>query len=83
MLCFYSTNGLHKTKGISTFGFRIPTISSLRGKCGENPKIKNRLTYHNQQIKRFFLYPEPVLKSQKLRKYYKSEINHNSLYINK
>ena len=29
------------------------------------------------------VYPEPVLKSQKLRKYYKSEINHNSLYINK
>lgn len=31
----------------------------------------------------FRQYPEPVLKSQKLRKYYKSEINHNSLYINK
>ena len=36
-----------------------------------------------QQIKRFFWYPEPVLKSQKLRKYYKSKIKHNSLYINK
>lgn len=59
MLCFNSTNGLHKTKGISTFGFHITTISSLRGKCGENSKIKNRLTCHNQQIKRFYWYPEP------------------------
>ena len=59
MLCFNSTNGLHKTKVISTFGFRIPTISSLRGKRGENPKIKNRLTCNTQQIKRFYWYPEP------------------------
>ena len=29
------------------------------GQCGENPEIKNRLTYYYQQIKRFFLYPEP------------------------
>ena len=29
------------------------------GKCGENPKIKNRLTCHNQQIKRFYWYSEP------------------------
>lgn len=29
------------------------------GQCGENPEIKNRLTYYYQQIKRFLQYPEP------------------------
>ena len=32
MLCFNSTNGLHKTKVISTFGFRIQPFLL----CGEN-----------------------------------------------
>lgn len=32
MLCFNSTNGLHKTKGISTFGFHIQSFLL----CGEN-----------------------------------------------
>jgi len=40
-------------------------------------------TSPDQLTKRRFQYPEPVLKSQKLRKYYKSKIKHNSLYINK
>ena len=30
------------------------------GQCGENPEIKNRLTYYYQQIKRFLQYPEPI-----------------------
>lgn len=31
------------------------------GKCGENPKNKNRLIFIYQQIKRFYWYPEPGL----------------------
>lgn len=52
------------------------------GQCGENPEIKNRLTYYYQQIKRFLQYPEPVLNSPKLRKHNKLKINHNRLHIN-
>ena len=37
---------------------------------------------HNQAIMRLSVYPEPVLKSQKLCKSTKSKINHNILYIN-
>ena len=59
MLCFNSTNGLHKTKVISTFGFRIQPFLLCGENAGKNPKIKNRLTCHNQQIKRFYWYPEP------------------------
>lgn len=49
-------------------------------------EIKHRCddfnSYRAARVKSLFN-AEPVLKSQKLRKYYKSEINHNSLYINK
>lgn len=31
----------------------------MRGKSGENPENKNRLIRLYQQVKRFFLYPEP------------------------
>lgn len=60
-ICFIliQPTGYTITKGISNIWFSHSTISSLRGKCGENPKIKNRLTCHNQQIKRFYWYPEP------------------------
>ncbi|MFR5936039.1 MAG: hypothetical protein ACLUGU_10825, partial [Alistipes shahii] len=45
-ICFIliQPTGYTITKGYPTFGFHITTISSLWGKCGENPKIKNRLT---------------------------------------
>lgn len=59
MLCFKFNQRITQNKSNINIWFSHSTISSLRGKCGENPKIKNRLTCHNQQIKRFYWYPEP------------------------
>ena len=41
-------------------------ILQMRGKCGEDPKNKNRLIRYHQQIKRSFLYPEPIAKNSKI-----------------
>ena len=56
MLYFNSTNRLHNNKrDIQHLVFTLQPFLL----CGENSQNKNRLTCHNQQIKRFFLYPEP------------------------
>lgn len=60
---------------------KILSESTRWGKCGEHPRNRNRLIRHYQRIKRFVLYPEPVLKSQNPHKSAKSQINHNILWV--
>lgn len=60
MLYFNSTNRLHNNKrDIQHLVFTLQPFLLCGENAGKNPKIKNRLTYHNQQIKRFYWYPEP------------------------